>query len=255
MSADQRPPIRASRRAGVRRAEPAADAPRAAPAGGARGARAHAGREIEHELGAWRARAVPDPSMPLEADDVARLVGDCLTALALDEAASSSFTINTVHFSRRKEILDAPEGRTSAARYTVRHLWQAVGARLAGQLGLLTLAEARVAMSGRAERVLLAFVAERVLDARARQVARRGASPVVMARPLASATSATSITTPRLLGAPSSPNTPAVTQAAMIALPGGAWCVVPAAHPAHRSEAAARALGRALADALTAATA
>jgi hypothetical protein len=247
MSADQRPPIRASRRAGVRRAEPVAPARSAG--------RADAVREIEHELEAWRARAVPDPSMPLEADDVARLVGDCLTALGLDEAASSSFTINTVHFYRRKEILDAPEGRTSAARYTVRHLWQAVGARLAGQLGLLTLAEARVAMSGRAERVLLAFVAERVLDARARQAARRGASPVVMARPLVSATSATSITSPRPLGAPSTPNTAAVTQAAMIALPDGAWCVVPAEHAAHRSEAAARALGRALADALTAASA
>jgi hypothetical protein len=247
MSADQRPPVRASRRAGVRRAEPAAPARSAA--------RADAVREIEHELEAWRARAVPDPSMPLEADDVARLVGDCLTALGLDEAASSSFTINTVHFYRRKEILDAPEGRTSAARYTVRHLWQAVGARLAGQLGLLTLAEARVAMSGRGERVLLAFVAERVLDARARQAARRGASPVVMARPLVSATSASSVTSPRPLGAPSTPNPAVVTQAAMIALPGGAWCVVPAAHAAHRSEAAARALGRALADALTAASA
>jgi hypothetical protein len=247
MSADQRPPVRASRRAGVRRAEPAAPARSAA--------RADAVREIEQELEAWRARAVPDPSMPLEADDVARLVGDCLTALGLDEAASSSFTINTVHFYRRKEILDAPEGRTSAARYTVRHLWQAVGARLAGQLGLLTLAEARVAMSGRGERVLLAFVAERVLDARARQAARRGASPVVMARPLVSATSASSVTSPRPLGAPSTPNPAVVTQAAMIALPGGAWCVVPAAHAAHRSEAAARALGRALADALTAASA
>src|SRR3954469_8529242 len=136
MSADQRPPARAPPRGGARRAETAAPARSAA--------RAEAVREIEHELESWRDRAVPDPSMPLEADDVARLVGDCLTALALDEAASSSFTINTVHFYRRKEILDAPEGRTSAARYTVRHLWQAVGARLAGQLGLLTLAEARV---------------------------------------------------------------------------------------------------------------
>ena len=37
-------------------------------------------------------------------------------------------------------------------------------------------------------------------------------------------------------------------------LPGDAWCVVPAAHPAHRSAAAARALGRALADALAGGT-
>ena len=245
MSGDQRSPIRVPRRAGARRADPATPARSAA--------RADAVREIERELEGWRARAVPDPSMPLEADDIARLVGDCLTALALDEAASSSFTINTVHFYRRKEILDAPEGRTSAARYTVRHLWQAVGARLAGQLGLLTLAEAREAMSGRGERVLLAFVAERVLDARARQAARRGASPVVIARPLAPAADGSSLTSARpLLASPAMPS-PGITNAVVIALPGDAWCVVPAAHPARRSEAAARALTSALADALVAA--
>ena len=244
MSGDQRPPIRASRRGSVRRTEPAAPTRSAA--------RADAVREIERELEAWRARAVPDPSTPLEADDVARLVGDCLTTLGLDEAASSSFTINTVHFYRRKEILDAPEGRTSAARYTVRHLWQAVGARLAGQLGLLTLAEARDAMTGRGERVLLAFVSERVLDARARQAARRGSSPVVMARPLApSASTLSGLTSARPLAATPAVTSPGLTQAAVIALPGDAWCVVPLTHPAHRSEAAARALGRALADALT----
>ena len=246
MSGDQRPPIRASRRPAVRRADPAAPSRSAA--------RADAVREIERELEAWRTRAVPDPSTPLEADDVARLVGDCLTTLGLDEAASSSFTINTVHFYRRKEILDAPEGRTSAARYTVRHLWQAVGARLAGQLGLLTLAEARDAMSGRGERALLSFVAERVLDARARQATRRGASPVVMARPLAQAAPAESLTNARPLAGPPVLAGAALTRATVITLPGDAWCVVPLTHPAHRSEAAARALGRALADALTANT-
>ena len=175
--ASERPPLRAQRRAAPRRVD-GSTSPRNA-------LRADAIREVERELDQWRVRAVPDASMPLEADDVARLVSDCLASLGLDEAVASSFTVNTVHFYRRKEILDAPEGRTSAARYTLRHLWQAVGARLAGQLGLLTLAEAREAMSGRSERVLLGFVAERVLDARSRQAARRAAPPVVMARPLA----------------------------------------------------------------------
>jgi len=247
MSGEQRPPIRASRRAGIRRDV-------GAPVRST--VRADAVREIERELEEWRARAVPDPSTPLEADDIARLVGDCLTTLGLDEAASSSFTINTVHFYRRKEILDAPEGRTSAARYTVRHLWQAVGARLAGQLGLLTLAEARDAMSGRGERVLLSFVAERVLDARARQAARRGMSPVVVARPLAPSVTGTgsSLTSARPLNPPRAPEGAGLAQAAVITLPGDAWCVVPLTHPAHRSAAAARALGRALADVLTAAS-
>ncbi len=247
MSSEQRPTARAHRRPGARRGDP--------PVASRLGLRADAVREIEQELDAWRARAVPDPSMPLEADDVARLVGDCLTSLGIDEATSSSFTVNTVHFYRRKEILDAPEGRTSAARYTVRHLWQAVGARLAGQLGLLTLAEARDAMNGRSERVLVAFVAERVLDARARQAVRRGTPPVVVARPLAPAAAvAENLTTPprpqpSVNGAPRTMGTDAV----VFSLPGDAWCVVPAAHPAHRSASAARALARALTDALHAA--
>src|SRR5438067_3434118 len=243
MSGDHRPPLRAQRRA----SPPPGDASLSARVAG----RPDAVREIERELDEWRARAVPDPSMPLEADDVARLVGDCLVALGLDEAAAASFTVNTVHFYRRKEILDAPEGRTSAARYTLRHLWQALGARLAGQLGLLTLAEARDAMSGRSERVLLGFVAERVMNARARQAARRAAAPVGVARPLAPAV-ATSVAS-RAAPLPNAVAGAAGVAAIVVTLPGDAWCVVPAAHPAHRSAVAARALGRALTEALDAA--
>lgn len=213
-------------------------------------ARAEALAAAERELDDWRARAVPDPSMPLEADDVARLVGDCLASLGLDEAAASSFSVNTVHFYRRKEILDAPEGRTSAARYTLRHLWQAVGARLAGQLGLLTLAEAREAMSGRSEPVLLAFVAERVVDARTRQTVRRSAAPVVVARPLAPLAASEDRTTARSL--PNVPRRTAGTEAIVLSLPGDALCVVPMSHRARRSAEAAHALGRALTDALLA---
>jgi len=239
--ASERPPVRAPRRAAPRRIEGSASR---------NAARAGAILDVERELEEWRDRAVPDPSMPLEADDVARLVGDCLAVLGLDEAAASSFTVNTVHFYRRKEILDAPEGRTSAARYTLRHLWQAVGARLAGQLGLLTLAEARDAMRGRSERVLLTFVAERVLDARARQAARRSALPVVVARPLVP--TAASPTAARALATPNAATGAAGMAAIVVALPGDAWCVVPTAHSAHRSATAARALGRALTEALLA---
>lgn len=246
--ASERPPVRVRRTAPRRGGADAAAPLRSA-------ARAEAMREVEGELDDWRVRALPDPSMPLEADDVARLVGDCLASLGLDEAAASSFSVNTVHFYRRKEILDAPEGRTSAARYTVRHLWQAVGARLAGQLGLLTLAEAREAMAGRSEGVLLAFVAERVLDARARQSARRSALPVILARPLAVPMPedlATELPRPM----PNVARGPAARglghEAIVISLPGDAWCVVPAAHAAHSSPAAARALGRALTEVLLA---
>ena len=210
-------------------------------------ARADAVHEIERELENWRERTLPDASAPLDAEAVARSVGDCLLSLGLDEATSTSFTVNTVHFYRRKEILDPPEGRTSAARYTVRHLWQAMGARLAGQLALLTLAEAREAMSGRSERVLLAFVAERVLDARARQAARRSAQ-MMSVRSVSSDTSA-STTAPRPLP-PTNGRTRSAVPAVIVPLPGDAWCVLPASHPARRSAAAARALAQALADSL-----
>jgi hypothetical protein len=180
-------------------------------------------------------------------------VHDCLHALGLDEAVAAGFTVNTVHYYRRKDILDAPDGRTSAARYSLRHLWQAVGARLAGQLGLLTLAEARDAMSGEREDILIGFVAERVLDARARHAVRRGALASVAARPLAPSKG---LTTPAAPGATRDSAAAAPTaggiDAVVVALPSDAWCVLPAAHPARHSASAARALVRALADALQA---
>lgn len=233
MSGNDRSPLRARR-----------PASRHAPAPRRSITRADALREIERELESWRERTLPDPTAPLDAEAVARLVGDCLTSAGLDEATATSFTVNTVHFYRRKEIIDPPEGRTSAARYSVRHLWQAIGARLAGQLALLTLAEARDAMAGRSERVLLGFVAERVLDARARQAARRSTQG---ARPLASTT--VTEASPRPLPGPNH-NPAGVVPAILVPLPGEAWCVVPASHPARRSPAAARALAQALAEAV-----
>src|SRR5207248_8914110 len=55
----------------------------------------------------------------------------------------------------------------------LRHVWQTAGARLAGHLGLVTLAEARDVMRGASEHALIAFVASRIADARARQTVRR----------------------------------------------------------------------------------
>lgn len=187
-------------------------------------------RAVIGELETWRLHVVPD-SAPLDADDLARLVRACYEALGIDAEVGADFSVNTVHYYRRKNILDAPEGRTSAARYDVRHLWQAVGARLAGYLGLVTLAEARRVMGGADERTLVAFVAARVMDARARQRLR---APANRARPL-----------PGVFAAPAQ-TAPAV----VISLPDEAWCIVPTSHPAHRSPSAARALVQALAAAL-----
>lgn len=234
MSGNDRSPPRATRRRVVTRSTTAP---------GRTIARAEAVREIERELEAWLDRALPDSSAPLDADAVARLVGDCLTSVGLEEAAATSFTVHTVHFYRRKEILDPPEGRTSAARYTVRHLWQAVGARLAGQLALLTLSEAREAMAGRSERVLLAFVAERVLDARSRQASRRSVGVAARALPVAAEDALRALPLPN--GRPVSP-----IAAVIVPLSGDAWCVIPASHPARRSATAARALAEQLANAI-----
>ena len=205
--------------------------------------RAEAERRAIVELDAWRAHALPDVSAPLDADALASLVRSCFDTLGID---TSDFSVNTVHYYRRKDILDAPAGRTSAARYDVRHVWQAAGARLAGHLGLVTLAEARSMMRGSDERALVAFVAARVVDARARVHLRR-VSPVA-ARPLPGAHAAAPANRALVLDAPFPPRV--AVPAALIPLTGDAWCVVPAAHPANHSPVAAMQLVRELAAAL-----
>jgi hypothetical protein len=199
------------------------------------------------ELQVWRARTIPDVTAPLGADDLVRLFRECMAALKLDPAIASGFTVNTVHYYRRKDIIDPPDGRTAAARYDVRHLWQIAGARLAGYLGLVTLAEARSEIRAADSATLLDFLASRVTDARAGQAMRAtdeslgvgaiaaGRGPV---RPLPGVA--------RAAAATPAGGEPAV----MIALPGNAWCIIPAAHDAHRSREAAGALTRALATAL-----
>jgi len=206
--------------------------------------RIEAERLVATELDTWRERMLPDPSAPLDADTVARLVASCFHTLGID---LPDFSVNTVHYYRRKDILDAPAGRTSAARYDLRHVWQAAGARLAGHLGLVTLAEARGMMRGSDERALVAFVAARVVDARARVHLRRVSAPV-QARPL-----------PGVFAAAPAPRDVATDVASLprggvpalvIALAGDAWCVLPANHPAHHSPASALQLVRELASAL-----
>ena len=193
------------------------------------------------ELRAWRAHAVPDSTTPLGANDLVRLLRECFSTLGLDPAIAAGFTVNTVHYYRRKDIIDPPDGRTAAARYGIRHVWQVAGARLAGYLGLVTLAEARSEIRDANASTLLAFLAARVADARARHDMRR---PSAMA--------ALSLREPirPLPGVIPSTTPPTTEPALMIALPGNAWCIVPAAHDAHHSREAASALGRALAAAL-----
>ncbi len=187
-------------------------------------------RAASAELEAWRERAIPVMSAPLEADDLVRLLRDCVAALRLDPAIAADFTVTTVHYYRRKDIIDPPDGRTAAARYDIRHVWQIAAARLAGYLGLVTLAEARAAMRGIGASELLAFLAARVVDARAR-VAVRSATSNAAARPLHAAQVTPNITVDAL----------------MISLSGDAWCVVPRDHAAHHSPDAARELVHALA--------
>src|SRR5690349_18258497 len=182
--------------------------------------------EAEHravaELDAWRAEALPDPSAPLDAEALARLVLSCFATLGID---ASDFSVNTVHYYRRKDILDAPAGRTSSARYDLRHVWQAAGARLAGHLGLVTLAEARSMMRGADERALVAFVAARVVDARARVHLRRAAASV-HARPLPGVYAASPAPVPRAVTTDVAALPRSGTPALVIPMAGDAWCVL-----------------------------
>jgi hypothetical protein len=206
--------------------------------------RMEAERLVVAELDAWRARVLPDASAPLDADALARLVASCFQTLGID---ASDFSVNTVHYYRRKDILDAPAGRTSAARYDLRHVWQAAGARLAGHLGLVTLAEARSVMRGADERGLVGFVAARVVDARARVHLRKVSAPV-QARPLPGAYAAAPA--PRSVAAEVASVQRGGVPALVIPLADDAWCVLPASHPAHHSPSAALQLVRELSLAL-----
>jgi hypothetical protein len=193
--------------------------------------RVAAERAAIDELESWRERAIPVAHAPLETGDLVRLLRDCVATLHLDAAIAADFTVATVHYYRRKDIIDPPDGRTAAARYDVRHVWQIAAARLAGYLGLVTLAEARTAMRGMDDADLLAFLAARVVDARARSAVRAAPAAHAMARPLH----------------PTDTARGGAVDALMISLTGGAWCVVPRDHAAHRSPDAARDLVRALA--------
>jgi hypothetical protein len=203
--------------------------------------RTDARQQVVAELEAWRTRSVPSDA-PLDADDVAHLVRAGFESLGIDAGVGADFSVNTVHYYRRKDILDAPAGRTSSARYGVRHVWQAMGARLAGYLGLVTLSEARKALRGAEEEALKTFVAARVLDARARNTLRQ--PHVMQARPLPGVDTA--------IRESGIGNRESIVQPSgrLIPLPGEAWCIVPASHAAHRSPTAARELVESLAAAL-----
>jgi hypothetical protein len=194
--------------------------------------RVAAERAAGEELEAWRERAIPVAHAPLEADDLVQLLRDCVVTLGLSPAITADFTVATVHYYRRKDIIDPPDGRTAAARYDIRHVWQIAAARLAGYLGLVTLAEARTAMRGMGTSELLDFLAARVVDARARS-AVRAAPGNNAARPLHAAPP------PRAIDSG--------VEALMIPLTGDAWCVIPRGHAAHLSPDAARELVDALA--------
>jgi hypothetical protein len=200
--------------------------------------RSTAERDAKAELEQWSLRTVPDETAPLDAEDLVRLFRDCTAALGLDADIASGFTVNTVHYYRRKEIIDPPDGRTVAARYHRRHLWQIAGARLAGYLGLVTLAEARDAIRDAEENDLRSFLAARIADARARGAVR---APMEYTY-----SKAEQRERPRPLPGVRR----GVSQASLISLPDGAMCIVPTEHAAWHSPGAARDLVAALARAL-----
>lgn len=199
-------------------------------------------RAVIGEIAPWRARSVPDTAAPLAAEDLVALLRDLTGALKLSPGIAAGFTVNTVHYYRRKDIIDPAEGRTAAARYAVHHLWQIAGARLAGHLGLVTLAEARSVIRGADDATLLAFLAARVADARARETMRQVADTADIAARRLSAGGTAAFSAPE--------HAPELAPAVMIALPGNAWCVIPQTHRARRSREAAEELVRALGAAL-----
>ena len=198
--------------------------------------RSDAERLAMRDLERWQKSAIPDITTPLEADDLVRLLRDCIGTMGLDAAIVADVSVNTVHYYRRRDIIDPPIGRTVSARYSIRHLWQVAGARLAGHLGLVTLAEARDVIRSSDEATSMEFLAARVADVRARS-AVRGPSPTKQdardMRPLKGTSTEHAADATK-------------TRATVVTLPGNAWCVIPATHAAFQSTEAANALVRAL---------
>src|SRR5262249_14961450 len=70
--------------------------------------RGEAERVALAELEQWRRRAIPDENTPLEADDLVTLLRDCVAALGLDADIANDVSISTIHYYRRKDIIDPP---------------------------------------------------------------------------------------------------------------------------------------------------
>lgn len=60
------------------------------------------------ELVEWRRRAIPDERTPLDVDDLVMLLRDCVETLGLDPDVASGVSVNTIHYYRRKDIIDPP---------------------------------------------------------------------------------------------------------------------------------------------------
>src|SRR4051794_8307700 len=98
------PPTRSSPSQSRRAPAVGANGANGANGGGSASTRRDAERAVLDELDAWQASNVPDASAPLDADDLVRLLRTLVATLGLDPAVSAEFSVNTLHYYRRKDI-------------------------------------------------------------------------------------------------------------------------------------------------------
>jgi hypothetical protein len=172
----------------------------------------------------------PDAAVPLETQDVYQGSAAVLASFGLDATLTADYTPNTLRFYRRSGVVSAPEGRTTRARYTRRHIYEAVLARLVGHLALANLREAAALRATFSDDALPMAVAVRVREARSREALRQGRRESVGRSFEAPPPNADVCSRRSTAGASAGQLVPAALRT--IALPGGAFFVLPEGHGA-----------------------
>lgn len=120
---------------------------------------------------------VPSSDPHLGIEEVLEAVIRIYRDLAIDPEVWESMSIRTLRYYRQENILSAPYGRTSKARYGRRHVLEAAVARLAGHLHQVTLDTAK-GLPDLSEDHLIERLAEMY------ELERRGRAHVVRAEPV-----------------------------------------------------------------------
>lgn len=99
----------------------------------------------------------------LTVEDLIAATRKVLQNLPVSAETWEGFQVQTVKYYKRRRIVSPPEGRTSNARYSVRHVIEAAAARIASELHQITLEDLADKIRGLSDTQLQEYVAELAL--------------------------------------------------------------------------------------------